>query len=79
MLKRSPRRKLLNEYARHLVKYHPNLKNEVLIRLQHLNKQWKSIELTIFSKYFDDKNILDGKPNILTHNHTHTHLMMFFF
>lgn len=54
MLKRSPRRQLLNEYAVHLVKYHPHLKSQVLAKLQYLNKQWKSIESSIMRCHNND-------------------------
>ncbi|CAF0893673.1 unnamed protein product, partial [Brachionus calyciflorus] len=53
ILKRSPRRELLNEYACHLIKYHPNLKHDVLSKLHYLNKQWKSIESIISKNYFN--------------------------
>ncbi|RNA25322.1 nesprin-1 [Brachionus plicatilis] len=53
ILKRSPRRELLNEYACHLIKYHPNLKHDVLSKLHYLNKQWKSIESIISKRYFN--------------------------
>ncbi len=57
ILKRSPRRELLNEYACHLVKYHPHLKKEVLYKLNYLNNQWKSIEFSIISKQLYNENI----------------------
>lgn len=60
ILKRSPRRELLNEYACHLVKYHPHLKHDVLSKLNYLNKQWKSIEFSIISKRFQNEDITKG-------------------
>ncbi len=60
ILKRSPRRELLNEYACHLVKYHPHLKHDVLSKLNFLNKQWKSIEFSIISKRFHNEDITKG-------------------
>ena len=57
ILKRSPRRELLNEYACHLVKYHPHLKQDVLFKLNHLNNQWKSIEFSIISKQLYNEDI----------------------
>lgn len=60
IIQRSPRRKLLTEYARHLVKYHPHLKNDVLIKLHYLNKQWKSMEFSFFYKRYYDSNIIKG-------------------
>ena len=59
-MKRSPRRELLNEYASHLVKYHPHLKHEVLSKLQHLNKQWRSIEFSIVSKHYFNQEMTKG-------------------
>ena len=61
ILKRSPRRELLNEYACHLVKYHPHLKSDVLSRINYLNNLWRSIEFSIISKRFYDKDITKGK------------------
>jgi hypothetical protein len=60
ILKRSPRRELLNEYACHLVKYHPHLKHDVLIKLQYLNRQWRSIECSIMSKHYFNQDITKG-------------------
>ncbi len=60
ILKRSPRRELLNEYACHLVKYHPQLKQEVLVKLQFLNRQWKFIEYSIISKHYFNQDITKG-------------------
>jgi hypothetical protein len=57
ILKRSPRRELLNEYACHLVKYHPHLKKDVLFKLNYLNNQWKSIEFSIISKQLYNENV----------------------
>ena len=57
ILKRSPRRELLNEYACHLVKYHPHLKHDVLSKLNFLNKQWRSMEFSIISKRYFNEDI----------------------
>lgn len=57
ILKRSPRRELLNEYACHLVKYHPHLKKDVLYKLNYLNNRWKMIEFSIISKQLYNENI----------------------
>lgn len=57
ILKRSPRRELLNEYACHLVKYHPHLKHDVLTKLHYLNRQWRSIEFSIMSKHYFNQDI----------------------
>ncbi len=65
ILKRSPRRELLNEYACHLVKYHPQLKQEVLVKLQFLNRQWKFIEYSIISKHYFNQDITKGMRFIL--------------
>lgn len=47
LLQRSPRHKLLNDYARQLLKRYPALKGDVYIRLQLLNAQWQKIEQAI--------------------------------
>ena len=60
ILKRSPRRELLNEYACHLVKYHPHLKSDVLSRIHYLNNLWRSIEFSIISKRLYDQDITKG-------------------
>lgn len=60
ILKRSPRRDLLNEYACHLVKYHPHLKEDVLTKLHFLNRQWRSIEFSIMSKHYFNQDISKG-------------------
>ena len=64
ILKRSPRRELLNEYACHLVKYHPHLKDDVLTKLHYLNRQWRSIEFSIMSKHYFNQDISKGKNSI---------------
>jgi len=57
ILKRSPRRELINEYACHLVKYHPHMKKDVLFKLNFLNDRWKSIEFSIISRHLSNENI----------------------
>ncbi|GAB1600555.1 uncharacterized protein LOC115209158 [Argonauta hians] len=47
LLQRSPRHKLLNDYARQLLKRYPALKRDVYTRLQFLNSQWQKIEQVI--------------------------------
>jgi hypothetical protein len=64
LLRRSPRRKLLSEYACHLVKYHPHLKNDVLFKLQSLNSKWKLFEFSILTKCYCNERILKGKIKI---------------
>ncbi len=71
ILKRSPRKELLNEYAGHVIKYYPHLKQEVLSKLRYLSKIWKKIEFTVLYKYFVNKNISKGKL-------LHFHLVIWF-
>lgn len=47
LLQRSPRHKLLNDYARQLLRRYPALKSDITMRLQHLNTQWQKIEEAI--------------------------------
>lgn len=54
ILKRSPRKELLNEHACHVIKYYPHLKQEVLSKLRYLGK------ISSLSKYFIDQNISKG-------------------
>ena len=60
IIKRSPRRQLLNEYACHLIKYHPHLRTDVIDKLQYLNKLWKNIEFAYIAKFSISKNIIKG-------------------
>jgi hypothetical protein len=61
ILKRSPRRELLNEYAYKLVKYHPHLKHNVLAKLQFINKNWRSMEFSLISQRYHNDNVTKGK------------------
>ena len=47
MLQRSPRRKVFNDYAKQLMRRYPSMKDEIQIRLQHLNGQWEALEKVI--------------------------------
>jgi len=47
MLERSPRRKLFNDYAKQLMRRYPNMKDEISVRLSHLNNQWERLQKTI--------------------------------
>ena len=44
MLERSPRRKLFNDYAKQLMRRYPNMKDEIIVRLTHLNNQWERLQ-----------------------------------
>lgn len=59
MLQRSPRRKLFKDYARRLQRRFPKLKEEICIRLAHLNRQWKELESQITGASFSDVSV-DG-------------------
>jgi len=43
MLKQSPRQQLFNDYARQLMRRYPQLKQEVISRLSHVNDQWTEV------------------------------------
>ncbi|KAK2152032.1 hypothetical protein LSH36_341g01031, partial [Paralvinella palmiformis] len=60
MLQGSPRRKLFNDYAKQLMRRYPNRKDEIQLRLQHLNKQWEALENAIspHGGYMDEKTML---------------------
>lgn len=60
MLQRSPRRKLFNDYAKQLMRRYPDRKDEIQLRLQHLNKQWEALEKAIspHGGYMDEKTML---------------------
>ncbi|XP_074662995.1 uncharacterized protein LOC141915384 isoform X2 [Tubulanus polymorphus] len=47
MLQRSPRRNFFNDYAKQLLRRYPNMKEEISIRMQHVNKQWEDLECAI--------------------------------
>ena len=51
MLQRSPRRKLLNDYAKQLLRRYPSMKEDIKSRLQHLNQHWAEIESRITAQY----------------------------
>ena len=50
-MKRSPRRKLLNDYARQLMRRYPSMKEDIQKRLQHLNLYWTQIERVVTSQH----------------------------
>jgi len=43
MLKQSPRQQLFNDYARQLMRRYPQLKQEIVSRLSHVNDQWTEV------------------------------------
>jgi len=43
MLKQSPRQQLFNDYARQLMRRYPQLKQEIVSRLSHVNEQWTEV------------------------------------
>ena len=43
MLKQSPRQQWFNDYARQLMRCYPQLKQEILSRLNHVNDQWTEV------------------------------------
>jgi len=43
MLKQSPRQQLFNDYARQLLRRYPQLKNEITLRLIHVNEHWSQV------------------------------------
>lgn len=47
MLDRSPRRKLFNDYAKQLMRRYPNMRDEITVRLTHLNNQWERLQSTV--------------------------------
>ena len=63
MLQRSPRKKLFNDYAKQLQRRYPNMKEEIQVRLQYLNKEWEVLEKSISPKsgYQDEETMLKGK------------------
>ena len=63
MLQRSPRRKVFNDYAKQLMRRYPGMKDEINIRLQHLNSQWETLEKAISPchGYQDEETMLKGR------------------
>ncbi|KAL5008997.1 hypothetical protein ScPMuIL_014578 [Solemya velum] len=51
MLKKSPRLKLLNEYASQVEERYPKLKSEINVRLEYLNTQWKDVQKGLNSRF----------------------------
>ena len=47
MLQRSPRRKDIKDYARRLQRRFPHFKEEIVQKLDRLNRQWKEVEAQI--------------------------------
>jgi len=43
MLKQSPRQQLFNDYARQLMRRYPQLKHEIVSRLNHVNEHWTEV------------------------------------
>ena len=67
MLQRSPRRKLFNDYAKQLMRRYPNMKEEITIRIQHLNNQWQALEQAISPRtgYQDHNTMVKGELFII--------------
>ena len=66
MLQRSPRRKVFNDYAKQLMRRYPSMKDEINLRLQHLNGQWETLEKAISSggTTCDQTTMLRGKGRV---------------
>ena len=62
MLNKSPRKKVFNDYARQLQRRYPSMKEEISIRIQHVNNQWQALETAIspLHGYHDQQTILSG-------------------
>ena len=67
MLQRSPRRKLFNDYAKQLMRRYPSMKEEISVRLGHLNQQWELLQSAISPQhgYLDEEMMLKGKEMFL--------------
>ena len=65
MLQRSPRRKLFNDYAKQLMRRYPNMKEEITVRIQHLNNQWQALEQAISPRagYQDHSTMVKGESS----------------
>lgn len=58
---------MFNDYAKQLMRRYPGMKEEINIRLQHLNGQWESLEKTVSpgSLHRDEKTMLRGQSQSL--------------
>ena len=60
-----PRRRMLSDYARQLMRRYPNMKEDISLRLQRLHTYWETLEKTLSPQSFLDNNtkIVQGMAN----------------
>ena len=62
MLNSTPRRKVFNDYAKQLMRRYPSMKEEISVRIQHLNTLWESLLQAVCPRqgYRDEETMLKG-------------------
>ena len=82
LLKQSPRQQLFKDYAKELMRRYPQLKQEIMIRLTHVNEQWcevmDKLVLPSGGGYCDLAIILKGMHFLFVtlHHVTMMHLLL---